>query len=177
VDAERFLRSLEGRELRTLTGAPNRIVGFDPGRVYVATDRSGPAGTSVPIAWVQDALDELEVSGQLEISVESVGYRSALIGAVLRELPGAQTASDPLRIVLREEGRTSVSAERSRRDRMWDHLLAEGGPEDTPRTSCGRSASMVALKASGSISDVRAPSDLMAQLSGYSTPDATTRTI
>ena len=32
-------------QLRTLTGAPNRIVGFDRGRVFVATDRSGPEGT------------------------------------------------------------------------------------------------------------------------------------
>ena len=42
----------------------------------------------MPIAWVQDALDRLERDGEIEISVESVRYRSAFIGAVLLALPG-----------------------------------------------------------------------------------------
>ena len=52
----------------------------------------------MPIAWVQAALDRLESDGEIEISVPSVGYRSAFIGAVLREVPGAEvvrTASPP----------------------------------------------------------------------------------
>jgi hypothetical protein len=44
----------------------------------------------VPIAWVQDALDRLDRDGEIEISVESVRYRSAFIGAVLLALPGVE---------------------------------------------------------------------------------------
>ena len=51
----------------------------------MATARS-PTGQPVPIAWVQHALDRLAADGEIEISVESVGYRSAFIGAVLGAL-------------------------------------------------------------------------------------------
>lgn len=118
-------------QLRTLTGAPNRIVGFDRGRVFVATDRSGPEGRAVPISWIQDALDKLEAAGEVEISVESVGYRSAFIGAVLSQVPGARTSTAPLRVML--DGGTdseAVTSERRRRDEMWQDLGAQGGPED-----------------------------------------------
>jgi len=37
----------------------------------------------VPIDWVQSALDRLLTDQQVVISVDSVGYRSAFIGAVL----------------------------------------------------------------------------------------------
>jgi hypothetical protein len=36
----------------------------------------------------------------VEISVASVGYRSAFVGAALAALPGARTAQDPLRVLL-----------------------------------------------------------------------------
>ena len=53
--------------------------------VRVATRRS-PAGQPVPIKWVQEALDRLATEGEVEISVASVRYRSAFIGAVLSAL-------------------------------------------------------------------------------------------
>jgi hypothetical protein len=66
-----------------------------------ATTRS-PAGQPVPIAWIQAAMDRLEAERQIEISVESVGHRSAFVGAVLRELPGAEAVcrGSPPRIKL-----------------------------------------------------------------------------
>jgi hypothetical protein len=87
-DARSFLASLVGRTLRTVSGRENRILEIDGDRVCVWTSRS-PAGQLVPVAWVQEALDRLERDGEIEISVASVGYRSAFIGAVLQELPGA----------------------------------------------------------------------------------------
>ena len=57
-------------------------------------------GRAVPISWIQDALDKLEAAGEVEISVESVGYRSAFIGAVLSQVPGARTSTAPLRVML-----------------------------------------------------------------------------
>jgi hypothetical protein len=36
----------------------------------------------------EDALDRFESDGEIEISVESVGHRSAFVGAVLLQLPG-----------------------------------------------------------------------------------------
>jgi hypothetical protein len=60
--------------------------------------------------WVQEAFDRIERDGEIEISVPSVGYRSAFIGAVLQELPGAElvrTASPP-RIRLTRDADTSL---------------------------------------------------------------------
>lgn len=43
--------------------------------------------------------------GELEISVENVGYRSAFIGAVLSTIPGAMVTAAPRRIRLRTTAR------------------------------------------------------------------------
>jgi hypothetical protein len=101
VDARAFLESISSQPLSTVTGRPNRIVGFEGNSVVVATSRS-PAGTPVPIAWIQDALDRLHEQGEIEISVDSVGFRSAFVGAVLKEVPGAAVVqgSTPPRIRL-----------------------------------------------------------------------------
>lgn len=96
-DAASLLRSLKGRPLRTVTGRQNRILDVQGNTVLVWTTRS-PSGQPVPVGWVQDALD----AGEIEISVDSVRYRSAFIGAVLLELPGATviTGTSPPRIRL-----------------------------------------------------------------------------
>jgi hypothetical protein len=47
-------------------------------------------------------MDMLEADGEVTIDVETVGYRSAFIGAVLLTIPGARALStSPLRIALR----------------------------------------------------------------------------
>jgi hypothetical protein len=99
--ARALLLSLAGRSLHTLTGDENRILRVDSDNVVVWTARS-PSGQPVPIAWVQDALDRLARSGEIEISVASVGQRSEFVGAALRELPGAQPVegSSPPRLRL-----------------------------------------------------------------------------
>ena len=58
----------------------------------VGTTRS-PSVQRVPIAWVREVLDRLSRDGELEISIASVGYRSAFIGAVLLTIPGAVATS------------------------------------------------------------------------------------
>lgn len=100
-DAHALLRSMKGRSLRTVTGRENRVLRVDQADVLVWTTRS-PGGQAVPIAWVQDALDRLERDGEIEISVASVGHRSAFVGAVLLQLPGAHAVrtSSPPRIRL-----------------------------------------------------------------------------
>lgn len=102
TDARQFLTSLQERQLQTVTGRPNRILAVAADQVIVATTRS-PKGQPVPIAWVQDALDRLERDGEIEISVSFVGHRSAFIGAILRELPGAEVAhqASPPRVRVR----------------------------------------------------------------------------
>jgi hypothetical protein len=99
--ASKLLRSLIGHEIETVTGKPNKVLAVDGDQVLVATTRS-PAGRRVPIAWVQDALDRLLQDGSIEISVDSVKYRSAFIGSVLRQLPGAEVdrSKSPPRIRL-----------------------------------------------------------------------------
>jgi hypothetical protein len=49
---------------------------------------------------VQDALDRIHATGELQIDPPAIGYRSAFIGAVLRTLPNARTEHDPQRILL-----------------------------------------------------------------------------
>ncbi len=60
----------------------------------LATDRS-PQGQEVEIADVQRAIDRLTQYGEVEISPQSIGYRSAFIGAVLLTLPGAHVSGSP----------------------------------------------------------------------------------
>jgi hypothetical protein len=107
ADARGFLESLAGRRLHTATGRENRVLGCDGETARVWTARS-PSGQAVPIMWVQEALDRLERDGEIEISVQSVGCRSAFIGAVLAELPGTQvvrTISPPRSGWRRRHGR------------------------------------------------------------------------
>jgi hypothetical protein len=98
TDARQLLGSLIGRPLQTVTGRENRILRLEANTVVVWTSRS-PGGQPVPIPWIQDALDRIDRDREIEISVASVRYRSAFIGAVLRELPGAQVVpTSPPRI-------------------------------------------------------------------------------
>jgi len=91
-----------GQTIRTLTGKPNTVLELRGDDAIVGT-RKSPAGEPVPIDWVQDALDRLSTDGEIEISVKSVRYRSAFIGAVLSTLPNAITETNPRRILLQSK--------------------------------------------------------------------------
>jgi hypothetical protein len=99
IDARQHLQSLLGRTILTLTGRPNRVLEVRGSDVIVGTDRS-PQGKPIPIQEVQDGLDGLIRDGEIEISVDSVGYRSAFIGAVLLAVPRARGAVNPRRVTL-----------------------------------------------------------------------------
>ena len=75
--------------------------------MIVGTARS-PNGQPVPIRWVQHAMDILAATGEIEISVETVGHRSAFIGAVLATLPDATSLTNPRRVRLGREGTRTV---------------------------------------------------------------------
>jgi hypothetical protein len=94
IDARLLLTDLLCKGIRTMTGRSNRIIALGSDTASVATIRS-PEGQPVPIAWVQDALDRLVEVGEVEISVASVGYRSAFIGAVLLHVPDAIGGGNP----------------------------------------------------------------------------------
>ena len=87
--AVQLLESLVGKDITTVTGRPNRVLAVESDHVLVATTRS-PTGQKVPVSRVQHALDQLYHDSSIEVSVASVGYRSAFIGAVLSQLPGAE---------------------------------------------------------------------------------------
>lgn len=107
TDASAVLRRLVNVPLSTTTGRRNIIVDVMATHVQVATERS-PDGQPVPIYQVQAGLDRLLRTGELEVSVPSLGHRSSFIGAVLRTLPGAVLVrTEPPRIQL-------VGAEASR---------------------------------------------------------------
>jgi hypothetical protein len=104
-----LLRRLIGLPLRTVSGRSNTILAVRPPEVLVATRRS-PDGQPVPIAWVEDALDRLIKTGQLEIHPRSSTYRSAFIGAVLLTLPGARVSGSPPLIELATPDDLSAAA-------------------------------------------------------------------
>jgi hypothetical protein len=93
------LERLAGTTIRTMTGKPNRVLRVDGDVVWVATGRS-PEGKPVKIQMVQAAADRLYRYGEVEISVASVGYRSAFVGAVVSTLPGTVSVVGPRRIRL-----------------------------------------------------------------------------
>src|SRR5687768_4261686 len=95
--AREVLEPLVGRLIHTISGQPNRILGIEASHAIVATGKS-PDGQPVPLEWIQSALNRLYEEDELEISVESVGYRSAFIGAVLATSPGATCSRRPQRV-------------------------------------------------------------------------------
>lgn len=101
-DAYEVLGGLVGKTIHTLTGRPNTLVGIEGEWVRVGTSRS-PSGTLVPIQWVQDVLDRLASHGEVEINVDSVGYRSAFIGAALSTLEDAECSPSTMRVKRRDQ--------------------------------------------------------------------------
>jgi hypothetical protein len=99
VDAKDLLGPLVGSTLQTLSGRPNTLLELDESEALVGTQRS-PAGRPVALVMVQEAIDRLETEGEVPINVDSVGYRSAFVGAALATYPGAQSHHDPPRVTL-----------------------------------------------------------------------------
>lgn len=89
-----------GQTITTVTGRSNTVLALQDSEVVVGTARS-PAGQSVPIEWIESALQRLTSEGEIELSVPSLGHRSAFVGAALLTLPGTRTTSNsPPRIRL-----------------------------------------------------------------------------
>ena len=100
MDARQHLKDLQGQTIYTLAQRrPNRILAIEGDSVIIATEKS-PGGEPVPIEWVQDALDRLFRDGEVLVSVKSVGYRSAFIGAVLGTLREVEVLTRPRRVRL-----------------------------------------------------------------------------
>jgi hypothetical protein len=87
-DAASLLSRLVGTSVTTVTGHRNLVLAMSLRDALVATDRS-PQGQPVPISQVQAGLDLMLETGEVEVSVPSLGHRSSFIGAVLLTLPGA----------------------------------------------------------------------------------------
>jgi hypothetical protein len=86
--ARTLLESLVGQPISTVTGRPNTVLRVEDDSVVVATSRS-PTGQPVPIEWVQSGLEQLLETGEIEVSVPSLGHRSSFVGAVSLTLPDA----------------------------------------------------------------------------------------
>ena len=106
----KLLRALVGQKILTISRrCPNRILAVEGDKVIVATSRS-PSGQPIPIEWVQTAMDTLARDEEITIDVETVGCRSAFIGAALATLPGvAILATSPPRKPLRAAIANNVS--------------------------------------------------------------------
>jgi mono/diheme cytochrome c family protein len=91
LNARQLLASLVGATIHTVTGRPVTILDLRGHEVTVRTD-SSPEGTSLPVEWVQDALDRLSSTAGVDIGVDSVGRRSSGLAAVLLTLAGGHDA-------------------------------------------------------------------------------------
>jgi hypothetical protein len=98
IDARSHLTSLIGQTVWTATRRqPNRILRVSGDMVLVATDKS-PGGRPVPLGWVQSAFDRLAIGEEVRISVPSLGYRSAFVGAAMLSLPNVELLIRPTRV-------------------------------------------------------------------------------
>ena len=98
--ARDILERLVGEEIRTVTGASNRILSVGANTVVVATNRSSE-GSPVPVEWVQNGLDRLFSDGEVVVDPDVLEHRSAFVAAVLLTLPGTSAVgAAPSRIVL-----------------------------------------------------------------------------
>jgi hypothetical protein len=102
VDARAHLAARAGQTIWTATRRlPNRIVRVTADAVIVATDKS-PQGQPVPLDEVQAAFDRLAAGEEVRMSVASLGYRSAFVGAAMLSLPKADLLRGPTRVRLAE---------------------------------------------------------------------------
>ena len=122
-DAVSLLRRLIGEDLLTLNDSPNKILAVNPPRVIVATERS-PQGQPVDIADVEHGLRLLRQDGAVNIDPNSVGHRSAFVGAVLSTLPGTETLLNPAQVRLVGAGSQPVS----------ERTITHEGATDRPAT-------------------------------------------
>ena len=100
-DARSHLDALAGETIWTAARRqPNRILRVTDHEVIVATEKS-PLGQPVPLEWVQAAFDRLAAGEEVQISVRSLGYRSAFIGAAMTSLDNAELLSRPTRVRLK----------------------------------------------------------------------------
>jgi hypothetical protein len=100
-DIRAHLKSLVGREVSTVTGAPNWILRVEGDTAFVRTRATRSAeGAPVSVAMVQSAADQLFREGKLILAAEELDRRSAFVGAALGALPGVDQAVAPARLLL-----------------------------------------------------------------------------
>lgn len=131
------LAQLVGCTISTLTGRPNRILALRGALVEVATERS-PEGESVPVSQVQDAANRLFDMGSLFISVATVGYRSAFVGAVLSTLPGVGYSVRPRRVYFLDRQARVGCADDRLDTRPTAIVPFPAAPVAEARRACGR---------------------------------------
>jgi 5-methylcytosine-specific restriction protein A len=98
-DVRIYLAGLVGQTIPTITGLPNRILEVTDSEVIVATGRA-PQGEPVPLADVQSAADRAYGGEEVQINPDSVGYRSAFVGAALASMPELEVVRNPPRVRL-----------------------------------------------------------------------------
>jgi hypothetical protein len=109
--ARELLDSLVGTTVRTVTGRENRVLAVREDDVLVGTGRS-PAGQPVPLAWIQQGLDRLADTGEVEVTTDALEHRSAFVAAALLTIPGAQlvgAAPPRIRLSVDDAYRTQVA--------------------------------------------------------------------
>src|SRR6202035_1858712 len=117
------LESLVGREISTVTGAPNCVLRVEDDKVFVRTGSTRSAdGAPVSVAMVERAADQLFRDGELLLVAEELDRRSGFVGAALGVLAGVNQAVRPARLMLAASSRRRYAGEP---ERWWTGAVEE----------------------------------------------------
>jgi hypothetical protein len=105
-DVRAHVAALVGTTIPTVTGHDNEVLRVEGDRVFVRTGHTRPSrGEPVDIGVLEEAAQRLWRDGELPINTDSVGYRSAFVGAALGSVPGVAMARRPARLLLADTSR------------------------------------------------------------------------
>ena len=108
--------ALADRPVHTYLGREARVVGIADGAVVVVGHR-GDEGARVLLADLQAGLDQLDVAGEVAVTIAALGPWARYVAAMLVEVAGVTWGDAPARVILSR-------ATRSRADRSCAYLRA-----------------------------------------------------
>ena len=100
VSADTLAAALVGRQVRTYLSRDARIARVEREVVVLA----GDDGARVALADLQAGLDQLDLAGEVAVTIDALGPRATYVAAMLVEVEGAAYRDAPARVTLAGSG-------------------------------------------------------------------------